>query len=60
MFDRVVRSVEVVRERGEFGRNRIDLLNEGEDAMFLAQAAHGEFVGAETDGELAVRKAELL
>jgi hypothetical protein len=38
----------------------VDLLDKGEDAVVLAQAAHSEFVGAETDGELPVRKAKLL
>jgi len=54
VFNCIICGVEVVCERGKLGRDRIDLLDEREDAMFLAQAAHGEFVGAKTDGELAV------
>ena len=54
MFNCIVCGVEVVCEHGKLGRDRIDLLDEWEDAVFLTQAAHGEFVGAKTDGELAI------
>ncbi len=54
VFDCIVYGGEVVCECGKLSCNHIDLLNEWEDAVFLTQAAHSEFVGAKTNGKLAV------
>jgi hypothetical protein len=56
----VIRGVEVIGVTGEFGRNGVDLLDEGCHIGFKTESSNGEFVGPEALGDLSVRETELL
>lgn len=59
VLDGVVSGVEIIGNSWEFGRDGVNLFNEGSDATFLTQLTNSEFRAANASSDLFVGEAHL-